>query len=291
MINICKTRQVNRFGDDIDTICGEEDESQQIEQYDGSLGVTVDFVKFHQTKVGQVQWNDNLHEKYTNPGNLNGRRWMSGTLLRYDYFLTVGHCFDTASLTADEFLPKVNGTNRYIEPKEIATNMHVNFNYQLNPNGKLRQEDSFPITELCEFRYRYVDYAIAKLGKNNKNERPEEKYGYARISDKDIVLNDLICIIGHPKDEESGNTTKKIAAGTVSLVRDCPIFEKCYFGYNAIDTSSGSSGSGVLRHHDGKLVGIHVIGECERDRGFNYSLKLSTILQSSQILKDLLESG
>ena len=82
MINIYKTRQVNRFGDDIDTICGDEDESQQIEQYDGSLGVTVDFVKFHQTKVGQIQWNDNLHEKYTNPGNLNGRRWMSPARLK-----------------------------------------------------------------------------------------------------------------------------------------------------------------------------------------------------------------
>lgn len=279
--------QVNRFGELIDSICGKEDDSQQVEQYDGSFGVTIDFVKFHQTKVGQVQWNNNLHEIYTDPGNLNGRRWMSGTLLLEDYFLTVGHCFDSASLTADEFLPKVNGTNRRIEPKEVAKNMHVNFNYQLDPIGNLRQEDSFPITELCEFRCRNVDYAIAKLGKNNKNERPGEKYGYARISDRDAIVNDLICIIGHPKDEESGNTTKKIAAGSVSLVRECPTFEKCYFGYNAIDTGPASSGSGILRYSDGKLVGIHVIGECQRDRGFNYGLKLFTILQSSRILRGL----
>ena len=76
----------------------------------------------------------------------------------------------------------------------------------------------------------------------------------------------------------------------MSLVKECPIFEKCYFGYNAIDTSSGSSGSGILHYPDGKLVGIHVIGECERDRGFNYGLKLSTLLESSTILKVLLES-
>jgi V8-like Glu-specific endopeptidase len=280
-------RSMNRFGDDIDSICGAADESQEVEQYDGSLGVSKEFVSMHQKKVGQVQWNDNLHEIYTDPGNLSGRRWMSGTLLANDYFLTVGHCFDNASLKEDvEFLPKVNGTNRCIESKEIAINMHVNFNYQTDPEGNLRQEDSFPIVELCEFRLLYVDYAIARLGKNNNNERPADKYGYAPISNKDANLDEIICIIGHPKDAY-GNTTKKIAAGKVTLVRNCPIFENCYFGYNAIDTSNASSGSGVLRDTNGEVVGIHVMGYCERDRGFNYALKISTLLQASPILKNL----
>jgi len=279
-------RSINRFGDSIDAICGTADESQEVEQYDGSLGVSVEFVKNQQKKVGQVQWNDNLHEIYTDPGNLNGKRWMSGTLLINDYFLTVGHCFDSASLSADEFLPKVNGMNKRIEPNEVAKNMHVNFNYQINPYGNLRQEDSFPITDLSEFRYMKVDYAIAKLGENNQNEKPGDKYGYARTSNKDPILDEIICIIGHPKDA-LGNTTKKIAAGKVSLVKDCPIFHKCYIGYNAIDTSSGSSGSGILRYPNGEVVGIHVIGECERDRGFNYGLKISTLLEASPILKNL----
>jgi V8-like Glu-specific endopeptidase len=279
-------RSRNRFGESIDSICGTADESQEVEQYDGSFGISKEFVALHQKKVGQVQWNDNLNSIYDDPGNLSGRRWMSGTLLANDYFLTAGHCFDSASLSADEFLPKVNGMNKRIEPDEVAKNMHVNFNYQTDPEGNLRQEDPFPVIELCEFRCMYVDYAIARLGKNNKDERPGHKYGYARVSNKDANLNETVCIIGHPKDAR-GNTTKKIAGGRISLVKDCPIFHKCYIGYNAIDTSSGSSGSGILRYPDGEMVGIHVIGECERDRGFNYGLKASTLMQGSHILKNL----
>ena len=282
---------MNRFEDDINNICGSADESQEVEQYDGSLGVSKEFVTTHQKKVGQVQWNDNLHEIYTDPGNLSGRRWMSGTLLANDYFLSVGHCFDNASLKPGvEFLPKVNGTNRYIESKEIARNMHVNFNYQTDPEGILRQEDSFPIVELCEFRSRLVDYALVKLGKNNNNERAGDKYGYARISNNDANLDEIICIIGHPKDAH-GNTTKKIAAGKVTLVLGCPVFHKCWIGYNAIDTTPSSSGSGILRYTNGEVVGIHVIGECERDRGFNYALKISTLLQASPILNRLYDNG
>ena len=53
-------RSINRFGDSIDAICGTADESQEVEQYDGSLGVSVEFVKNQQKKVGQVQWNTPL---------------------------------------------------------------------------------------------------------------------------------------------------------------------------------------------------------------------------------------
>jgi hypothetical protein len=44
----------------IESICGGIDDSQPVEQYDGTLGVTRQFVDVHQAPVGQIQWNNNL---------------------------------------------------------------------------------------------------------------------------------------------------------------------------------------------------------------------------------------
>ncbi len=55
-----------------ESICGATDDSQPVEQYDGTLGVIVAFVNAHQGPVGQLQWNDNLGAIYTNPGNVSG---------------------------------------------------------------------------------------------------------------------------------------------------------------------------------------------------------------------------
>jgi hypothetical protein len=62
----------------LESICGATDDSQPVEQYDGSLGVTVAFVAAHQSAACQVQWNSNLAAIYTNPGNVSGVRWGSG---------------------------------------------------------------------------------------------------------------------------------------------------------------------------------------------------------------------
>ena len=54
----------------LETQCGADDDSQPVEQYDGTLGVTEAFVDGHQGPVGQLQWNDNLSSIYDNPGNV-----------------------------------------------------------------------------------------------------------------------------------------------------------------------------------------------------------------------------
>jgi Trypsin len=78
----------------LESQCGATDDSQPVEQYDGTLGVTTAFVNAHQAPVGQLQWNDNLAAIYTNPGNVSGVRWCTGALVANDLFLTAGHCFD-----------------------------------------------------------------------------------------------------------------------------------------------------------------------------------------------------
>ena len=51
--------------DILESLCGLEDESQPVEQYDGTLGVQRQFVDQHQSKVAQIQWNNDLRSKYS----------------------------------------------------------------------------------------------------------------------------------------------------------------------------------------------------------------------------------
>ena len=65
----------------VETICGAADDSQPVEQNAGNLGVSTAFVNSHQGPVAQVQWNNNLASIYTDPGNVSGVRWGSGTMI------------------------------------------------------------------------------------------------------------------------------------------------------------------------------------------------------------------
>lgn len=63
------------YPEHLHSICGTVDDSQPVEQYNGALGVTVDFVAANQRSVGEVQWNANLASPFTQPGNVSGVRW------------------------------------------------------------------------------------------------------------------------------------------------------------------------------------------------------------------------
>ena len=141
----------------LESQCGVTDDSQPVEQYDGTLGVTRAFVDAHQPMVGQLQWNNDLAAIYTNPGNVAGVRWCTGALIGDNLFLTAGHCLDR---TADGWqLPRVNGSNDVISSQEIATRMHVNFNFQVDPNGNQRPEQAFAVTQMIEHRLGTLDFA------------------------------------------------------------------------------------------------------------------------------------
>jgi V8-like Glu-specific endopeptidase len=254
-----------------ESICGTTDDSQAVEQYDGTLGVSVGFVNTHQSAVGQLQWNTNLASIYTNPGDVNGVRWCSGTLISNDLFLTAGHCFDPDG--GGWNLPLQNGTVNTIPPAEIATNMHVNFNYQVDPSGNPRVEQSFPITQLVEYRLGSLDFAIVRLGGN-----PGQIFGTTQISDVDTVLNGMACIIGHPAGQR-----KRIEAGPITLLQDSTI------AYNDIDTLGGNSGAGILQASDGRIVGVHTNGGC--DVNHNTGVRITSIIAQSPTLQALTRLG
>ncbi len=252
-----------------ETICGATDDSQPVEQYDGTLGVTQGFVAVHQAPVGQIQWNDNLASLYTNPGTLSGMRWCSGTLISNDLFLTAGHCFDQSGS-----VPLDNATHSAISPQEIATNMHVNFNYQVDPSGTLRAEQSYPVLELVEYRLGGLDFAIVRLGGN-----PGATWGSTKISTGDASSGDMLCIIGHP-----AGWPKRIEAGP------CLDVTGSIIKYDDIDTLGGNSGSGVLRASDGKIVGVHTNGGCGAASpgiGYNYGTSIAAMIAQSPTLQNL----
>jgi V8-like Glu-specific endopeptidase len=255
--------------DIIESMCGFTDESQPVEHYDGTLGVSRNFVDEHQPKVAQIQWNNDLSSKYRDPGNVSDVRWGSGIMIADNLFLTAGHCFDS---DANGWrVPRSNDTNNLITPPEIAINMHLNFNYQLDQDNNLRSEIQFKVLDLVEYRQGSLDYAILKIDGS-----PGSQFGVARIASDDAPEGDMVAIIGHPEGRP-----KTIEAGPITDYTDFRV------GYNSIDTFGGSSGSGILHYATGKIVGVHTNGGCGNG-GFNYGQRISSLIQVSQTIANIL---
>lgn len=257
----------------IESICGATDDSQPVEQYNGTLGVTQAFVNNHQRSVGQIQWNDNLATIYTNPGNVSAARWCSGTMITDDLFITAGHCFDQTGGGWER--PRINGTSNIIASTEIATNMHVNFNFQVDPSGNPRPVSQFAITQLIEYRLGGLDVAILRLAGN-----PGATWGRAAVSTTDAVTGDMLCIMGHPLGVPKRVEAGPALASSGNLIR-----------YDDIDTQGGNSGSGVLRASDGRIVGIHTNGGCgpssPNGSAANFGQRIVAVIAASPTLQAL----
>jgi V8-like Glu-specific endopeptidase len=257
-----------------ETICGVTDDSREVEQYRGSLGVTAEFVAARQGPVAQVQWNDNLGATFDNPGNVSAVRWGSGTMIGDDLFLTCGRLFDDDA--NGWMLPRSNTTGEVITPAEKAANMHLNFNFQEDADGNLRPEQQFPITALVEYRVNGLDFAVCRVGGS-----PGAIFGRAAVSIEDAAVDDIICIIGHP-----AGMPKRIEAGPITALTGDAI------RYDDIDTLGNNAGSGILHAHTGALVGVHTNGGCNNaGTGSNSGVRIEAILHESPIVRGIAHRG
>ncbi len=258
----------------LESICGVVDDSQAVEQYDGTLGVPRSFVDAHQRPVAQVQWNDDLAAKFTNPGNVNGVRWGSGTMIGPDLFLSCGHLFD-----ADPngwTIPRQNGTSSAISPADVALNMHLSFDFQVDASGTQRPEQRFPITALVEYRLGGIDMSLCRVGGN-----PGTIFGWSEFATTNPAVGDMLAIIGHP-----AGMPKRVEAGPASSVSFSTLT------YDDIDTLGGNSGSGILHGPTGRVVGVHTNGGCNSGgTGANSGVAIAQIIAVSPTLASLTPSS
>jgi hypothetical protein len=260
----------------LESICGARDDSQDVENYDGTLGVTRDFVARHERPVGQLQWVDLAARSgpADSPGSVSNARWGTGALISSDgddLFLTAGHCFAPAAI--GWILPSRRGTP--LTAFQIAPLMQVNFNFQVERGTtRTRRGDPFPVLELLEYGYPAVDYAIVRLGPNARGVRPGQMYGSLTVARQDLMTPDTtLCMIQHPnggpKKIEAG-PLRRNSAGTIT--------------YRDLDAAGGSSGSTLL-DPNGEIVGIHIRGGCYSAGGFNRGLAVGALRGASKLIR------
>lgn len=265
------------------TRCGDKDDSQHVEFYDGKLGVSKAYVDNNEGSTLQLQWVEiaDIRAKLPGyqPGDVPGRRWCSGTLLDDRHVLTAGHCFDELYYPRDDWTTPwkrdASGEVSAATPQQLATLMKANFNYQLaRESGATRTADVYPVVALREWREgpEQLDYAIIKLGTNEAGQLPGSKYEPAKLSVQDPMPADLISVIQHPDGKQ-----KMIEVGKLSAVK------KTQLWYGDLDTFGGSSGSGV-RDKDGTVIGVHTNGGCTTHGGNNKGVKAFAINEVSKLL-------
>ncbi|NJM35174.1 MAG: trypsin-like peptidase domain-containing protein [Rhodomicrobium sp.] len=261
----------------LESICGHKDDTQDVELYDGTLGVSREFVDRHEPAIGQLQWLDDLAARFSgpgdSPGDVNGLRWGSGSLIAGDIFLSAGHCFDQRG--GGWRRPMRDGV--IIEPAEIATLMRVNFKYQIDgSNRQTRPGDPFPVLALLEYRLGNLDYAIVRLDRNAAGQLPGDLYGALELAGEDLLERDaMLCMIQHPAGKP-----KRIEAGPMMQNRGGQI------SYDSLDTLGASSGSPVIGPA-GIVVGVHTNGGCSTFSGANFGVSIGAVRSASQVIQGM----
>jgi V8-like Glu-specific endopeptidase len=165
------------------TICGRTDDSQFVNDYDGTLGPSIAFVAANRSSKGAME---------STASSSSAGKYCSGTLISADMFLTAGHCVD--STTVGDF---------------------VAFNYERAAGSTaLLTQAHFRISAVLEDALGGVDYAIVRLEGS-----PGNTFGFAAVAPADPAVGAALTIIGHPaaapKKIEAG-TARSLSGNNLS---------------------------------------------------------------------------
>jgi len=167
----------NDYGDLIplqESICGITTDWQDVDQYDGTLGPTQNFVAVHKSPVARLEI----------PVFGGGTALCTGTLISPNLFLTAGHCIDDYDPNGGAIIAR--------------------FNFQVFADGTDRTSHTYSVSQIIEDRTSGLDYAILQL-----SDDPGLDYGFATVDDRWPRGNELLTIIQHPfgieKVVEAGN--------------------------------------------------------------------------------------
>ena len=254
-----------------ESICDITTDWQEVEQYNGRLGIrnlSREFVARHERAVGNLKWESNWRASYKKPGNIpNNTRWCSGTMISNNLYLTAAHCLEFGAAETNGWVWPVNASGTKLTPQQVVANMEVAFNYQVAPNGAQRVEQRYAVLRAREVRLGGLDYAILTLANN-----PGTDWGVTRMAPSTLTVGDELTVIQHP-----AGMTKKIDSGSFSGLSGSLLT------YGNIDTVGGSSGSGVL-DWQGRLVGVHVQGGCKSPSAVNSATSLEAIASVSPVI-------
>lgn len=144
------------------SICGTKDDSQYVNDYNGTLGPSVTFVQTHKRTKGALE---------TSATASSSAKYCSGSLIGTNLFLTAGHCVGSGTLG--------DYVAMNYERAAGSTTLLTQYHYRVNA--------------ILEDELGGLDYAILRL-----DGTPGSTWGVASVATSDPSTGAMITIIGHP---------------------------------------------------------------------------------------------